>query len=154
MRVLLVLTAVAALAGCAVKTNAEAGKGGSPGTPIQMENNFTILKQESYGGMETPQNIIITSQSALDSMYQKLNAGEAQKTDFNKHTVVILFMGQKSTGGFSIGIESVRQNGDTAEVVIKETRPRGAVTMALTQPYCIALIPKTPKVTFLHQDQK
>jgi hypothetical protein len=39
-------------------------------------------------------------------------------------------------------------NNGTAFVEIVETKPEDMATMALTQPYCIALIPKTDKVEF------
>lgn len=136
---------------CFVHTKGEPGQPGQPGQPgtsARMEDNFEILLQEQYGGWEEPANMIIDSQSGLEKMYSELNLADVPKVDFSTKAVVALFMGQKNTGGYSIGIKSVTINGDVAEVAILETKPDGMATMALTQPYCIAAIPKTAKVKF------
>lgn len=109
---------------------------------------FEIIKQQAYGGRETNSTAIITSQQQLDGLYNERGWSDVPKVDFDKHNVVALFMGEKNTGGYSIGIEKVTIEDDTATVISRETKPNGGnVTMAITSPYCIALIPKTKKIT-------
>jgi hypothetical protein len=136
------------IAGCAVKTKGEAGKDGSAGKPAVMENNFTILKQEEYGGLEKTANYIITAQKDLVLMYKDLSLTEVPIVDFNEKTVVALFMGQKNTGGYSISIESVTIKDNTAIIQVNETVPEGMAATVMTSPYCIAVIPKSEYVRF------
>jgi hypothetical protein len=49
-------------------------------------------------------------------------------------------------GGYSIAIKSIIVEDDTTIIKVLETKPEGMATMALTAPYCIAIIPKTDKV--------
>ena len=141
--------AALALAGCAVYTKGEPGKPGKPGKSGVMEKNFTILKQDATGGLDEASNYIIASQKDLVLMYKDLGLTEVPLVNFNEKTVIAVFMGQKNTGGYSIGIESVTIKDNAAEVQVKETHPDGMVTMALTNPYCIAVLPKTDFVKFL-----
>lgn len=109
---------------------------------------FEILKQETYGGPEQNGTTVVTSQQQLQELYNKLGWNDIPQIDFTKNNVVALFMGEKRTGGYSIGIKKVTIEGNTAIVTSVETKPQeGHVTMAITSPYCIALIPKTQKVT-------
>jgi fructose-1,6-bisphosphatase len=107
---------------------------------------FELLKEEAYGGRENESNVVLKSQSELDKLYADLNLGAAPKINFESNKVVALFMGQKSSGGYSISIRKITVDGDTTTVSVKRTLPEGMATMALTAPYCIAIIPKTDKV--------
>lgn len=154
MKKLAVTLAIAlALAGCYTQIKGKPGKPGQPGKPantIAMEKNgFKILKQDSYGGWENRGNIVIKSKSGLAALYKEINAADMPEVDFTKYNVVGLFLGQKNSGGYGIEVASVKVTGDTAEVTVKQTAPEGTATMAMTQPYCIALIPKTEKVKFV-----
>ncbi|WP_116788076.1 protease complex subunit PrcB family protein [Flavobacterium psychrotrophum] len=108
---------------------------------------FEVLKQEVYGGWDDESNLIISKQSELDKLYKELNQGDAPKINFETNKVVALFMGQKRTGGYSISVRKITVNGNTTTVSVKRSTPEGnMVTMALTAPYCIAIIPNTEKV--------
>lgn len=111
---------------------------------------FELLKQESYGGMEDESNLVIKTQQELNSLYNKLGIGTAPQIDFERNNVVALFMGQKNTGGYSISIGKISVTDDTTVIFAKRTVPPtgGVVSMALTAPYCIAVIPKTAETKF------
>lgn len=141
MKKILVLSVVLfALTGCVV-TKGKNGADGAPG------GSFEILKQDQYGGREAETTVLIKSQKELSDLYKELNLGDAPAIDFTKHNVAALFMGEKRTGGYSITIKNITIKGDTAVLKVSETKPEGMATMALTQPYCIAAITKTAKVT-------
>jgi hypothetical protein len=153
--IILSLLAVALLSCCAKKgANGASGEDGRDGTVSEntsrpaTQGTFEVLKQHGYGGRESASNVVVTSQQQLDELYKELNLGEAPKVDFSERNVVALFMGQKSSGGHSIGIKEVNVAGNTATVQIVTASPQGNATMALTQPYCIASITKTDKVVF------
>lgn len=150
MKKLAFLSLIIVLAGCAMNKKGEDGKNGASGKSGEYNNHYKILAEGSYGGRETAAQEIIKSQEELDDLYKGLNLEAAPDVDFDTYNVVALFLGQKSNGGYSIGIESVKFEGNTATVKIKTTKPKPGenVTMALTQPYCIATVTKTDKITF------
>lgn len=112
-----------------------------------VNSGYTVVKQEAYGGVETEENLLVNSQKELASLYEQINVTQLPKVDFEKHSVVAIFMGQKPTGGYSISITDVSIVANTAEITVAKTSPTGMATMALTAPYCIAILPKVEKIT-------
>lgn len=132
---IIVLSVITLLMSCGSKK--EVGNGSS----------FTILKKEANGGFEQETNLLINNQKELASLYKQIYAGEAPTPDFTKKSVVAVFMGQKRTGGYAITITDVKVKSGTAYVTTLKTNPDGGmVTMALTEPYCIAEIPKVKNI--------
>ncbi|WP_417352677.1 protease complex subunit PrcB family protein [Flavobacterium alkalisoli] len=146
MKKLALLSILFLLVSCVTHQKGEDGKPGKSA----MANNYEILTESGYGGHETAFNEVITSQERLDELYRELNIESIPTVDFDNNNVVALFMGQKPSGGYSIGIDNVKIENKTAFVKVKTTKPKAGenVTMALMQPYCIATITKTNKVTF------
>jgi hypothetical protein len=62
--------------------------------------------------------------------------------DFNKNSVVVVFAGERPTGGWSVRITRVEQSGADCTVHYDVRRPpRGAmVTQVITHPYAVALV--------------
>jgi len=61
---------------------------------------------------------------------------------------LVLYQGQKNSGGYEIDIESLKNENQTIIVEKKELVPQKGemTTSVITSPYCIALIPKGKKV--------
>jgi hypothetical protein len=139
-----VLLAITACVSIGVK--GEDGKPGQDGQSGRLERPYEILAEGTNGGRATESREVIKSQQQLANIYKELGLETAPKVDFTKNNVVALFMGQKNTGGYSIGIDNVAVNGDTAVITVKMASPDGMATMAITNPYCIATVAKTDKV--------
>ena len=107
---------------------------------------FDVLKKEANGGKDNPGHETIKSQEKLAALYKELNVEEVPQIDFATFNVVVLYMGQKNTGGFSIDVANVGISDNTAYIKKIETSPEDMATMALTNPYVIVKIPKTDKV--------
>jgi len=111
---------------------------------------FTILLQEAYGGLEKDEQRVITTEKGLQEVYGIINRFRRPgipipKVDFQNHIVVALFMGEKTTGGFSTEVDSITMENENMVVHIKENGPKPTdnVTMAICQPFCFVLIPKS-----------
>ena len=81
----------------------------------------------------------------------KLDESEYAKflaVDFKKKNVLVLYQGQKNSGGFGIDIESVLNENNSIIVKKIEIGPKKGelATTVITSPYCIALIPKGDKI--------
>ncbi len=110
--------------------------------------SFQVLTDSGYKGKKTESYEIIDNHQDLKRLYDTVKDEIVPNVDFAKSRVVALFMGEKNTGGYAIGIESVRQENGKVIVKIKKTYPDGMVTMAFTQPYMIAKIDTTRKIEF------
>jgi hypothetical protein len=77
----------------------------------------------------------------------QLNPPERPAVDFSEEAVVVLLLGERRTGGYSIAIEQIIDRRESVEVVVEVTRPEpGAmVTQALTSPFYIAAVPVADK---------
>lgn len=106
---------------------------------------FEILKQDAYGGRDKESTVIIKTQAELDGLYKELGWSSVPKIDFVQNNVIALFMGEKSTGGYSIGVRKVAVVDGTVVVKVLKTSPEGMATMAITAPYCIVAVPKSDK---------
>lgn len=110
--------------------------------------SFQVLTDSGYRGKQTESYEVIDNHQDLKKLYDTVKDDLIPNVDFAKSRVVALFMGEKNTGGYAIGIESVRQEKGKVIVKIKKSYPDGMVTMALTQPYVIAKIDTVRKIEF------
>lgn len=99
------------------------------------KNSFNIIKPELY-----TDNI----KSMIDNMKEK--RGFIEYANDGKHYIII-FSGQKSTGGFSIDVLEAYDKGESAYIVIKESGPgpKDQVTQALTYPTIVVKVTKAFK---------
>ena len=67
-----------------------------------------------------------------------------------KNNILVSYLGERNTGGYSIEVESLYWKEKVLYVKTREIKPgKGEmVTMAITKPYCISLIPKTKKIVY------
>lgn len=67
---------------------------------------------------------------------------KVKPNDIDTANFLILSMGEKSTGGYSIGIESAVETDKNIIITVKETAPApgGMVTDAFTTPFCVVKI--------------
>ena len=113
---------------------------------------FETLAQDFYGGMVDSKSIVINDETSLNNIYNLISKDRTPKLEipeinFNKETVIALFLGEKNSGGYSINVEQIMNVKDKVNVVYKITSPKAGemVTSVMTQPYCIVKIPKTLK---------
>ena len=76
----------------------------------------------------------------------RLPKPELPKIDFEKEMVIAVFMGERSSGGYSIEIIKIIRTEKEIVVEVEEKEPpsESLRTMALTQPYHIVVIKKSP----------
>ncbi|TZF84736.1 protease complex subunit PrcB family protein [Pedobacter sp. BS3] len=71
--------------------------------------------------------------------------------DFDQYMVIAIFDKLQMNGGHAIDITNIVDNDDSIWVKVKYTGPDGAAPSVITQPYCIAKIPRSDKpVIFLN----
>ncbi|MCK6607584.1 protease stability complex PrcB-like protein [Flavobacterium aquaticum] len=118
-----------------------------------LDTTYTIIFKSEMGGSEKAGHLLIQDNETYIQFIESLKLDESQyanflKVDFKKKNVLVLYQGQKNSGGYTIDIESVSNNDNTIVVKKSEIGPKKGemATTVMTAPYCVALIPKGNKL--------
>lgn len=104
---------------------------------------FEVLTQQSDGGGNIHFYEILTEPNEIKMLQNdkqlknKITAIDVQRSNF-----VILNMGEKRTGGYSVAVESVQETEKNIIINVKESSPEpdAMVTQGVTYPFCVVKI--------------
>ncbi len=121
--------------------------------------HFKTILKEQYSSIQKKQDMIITKASAWESLWEQMHKNvqpmpSLPKVDFSQEMLIGVFMGTKSTGGYDINIQSIKETESEIVVTVKEIFPRntGFVSTALTQPtHVVKLLTSKKKVVFVRK---
>ena len=129
-------------AGCSTSDDASSPSSKEPFETTELPEEPRELRVERIfsnapgQGPQAPSVILAPSSSAL--------AGEigAEIPDSGSGTYLISYWGEKPTGGYSLGVESARLEGDrvTVALALEEPPSDAILTQALTYPYVVAVV--------------
>lgn len=104
---------------------------------------YEVLTQQSTGGAQVRFFEILTEAREIKMLENDENLKRKIKDgDINTSNFIILNLGEKNSGGYSIGIDKVEEKADKIIVTVKETGP-GSGEMAasmMSYPYAIVKI--------------
>jgi hypothetical protein len=114
---------------------------------------FSTIYKNSNGGNDKPGYLHIRSNEDYIKLIESLKIDESEfntlvTINFKENDIIILYQGQKNTGGYSIDVASIHWEKDILFIKKNESFPEAGkpVTMALTNPYCITIIPKAKNI--------
>ncbi len=95
----------------------------------------------SQGG-RTPGRRVVTDPKSFQAAWKARGRGEPPEVDFTRHTVLLVDMGMRNTGGYAVTISSVERKDGKVVATVHSTAPGPGdmVTQALTSPWCMAEI--------------
>src|SRR5690554_1282038 len=106
-------------------------------------DDLEVLSNSDYSQFDQTERLVVKSDAGLQSIYDRIATKEATpQINWNKNQVVLLSMGQRNTGGFSISVDRVVYGNSEILVYYKTTEPKVGemVTQALTAPYVLFTI--------------
>jgi len=104
---------------------------------------YEVLTQKSTGGAQVRFFEIISKPEEFTMIKNDPDLKSKIKSDdINTANFLILSAGEKTSGGYAIGIETVEETDKNIVVTVKETAPgpEAMVTMGFTTPYCVVRI--------------
>ncbi|OXA80295.1 PrcB C-terminal [Flavobacterium aquidurense] len=104
---------------------------------------YEVLTTQSDGGGNIKFYEILTEPNEIKMLEtDPLLADKMKQTDISNSNYVILNMGEKNTGGYSIGVEKVEETDKNVIITVKENSPApDAMTMqVITYPYTVVKI--------------
>ena len=118
----------------------------------ESEITFKEISKGLYSGVEESKQIIINDPESFRKLWEEVFSiyqptSDLPEIDFEKNTLIGVFMGSTSTGGYSVEINKIAEGAKQITIRLKYTSPApdDFVTMALSQPYHLVIIPKTTK---------
>lgn len=123
---------------------------------IIADTSFVTIYKNSTGGIEKASYQHITNNEAYIKLIETLKVDESEfnklvAVNFKEKDILVLFQGQKTTGGYSIDVANMRWVDDVLLIQKIESLPEVGkpVGTANTSPYCITVIPKAKKITII-----
>ncbi len=114
---------------------------------------YEVIAEGTQAAKEEAERVIVRDREELERVWSQAMGSrtpvpEAPEIDFAERTVVALFMGRRSTGGYAIRVSEVVREGEQLRVRYREREPGPdeMVTQALTSPYQIVSVPKTEEI--------
>jgi hypothetical protein len=104
---------------------------------------YEVLTTQSDGGGNIKFYEILTEPNEIKMLENDpLLTDKMKQTDINTSNYVILNMGEKTTGGYSIGVEKVEETDKNIIITVKENNPApDAMTMqVITYPYTVVKV--------------
>ena len=128
-------------------------------SPVVAESQiipFVELSAGLNGDFSEKKNTIITNQNEYNAVWTAAfsrfsGQPKPAKIDFENHLILLVAMGEKNSGGYSIKIDSIVENEKTIVVTILETSPGKSCTTTsmMTYPYqMVELKSSTKEVVF------
>jgi hypothetical protein len=95
----------------------------------------------------TPERIVVRTVAEWTAAWPKLSPqGPPPEIDFASNIVIIAAMGTRRSGGYTVKFERASMSGETLWIEVVERSPGSScvVTLALTAPVTVAVIPRVP----------
>ena len=107
--------------------------------------NFTEVVSGGQSGVTEPTVTVATTSAAAVSLYAQAYArqtGAPTAPDPGNGTLVGVFLGQRSTGGYGVTVTSATASGDTLTLVaqVRAPGPGSITTQAITSPWTIVRV--------------
>ena len=122
---------------------------------VNNETSFENIYKSEIGGKTQFGFEIVDSNEGYLELINRLNLNDLEdekllEPNFEENNILVSYLGERNTGGYSIEVESLYWKEKVLYVKTREIKPgKGEmVTMAITKPYCISLIPKTKKIVY------
>ena len=123
---------------------------------VVLNTSFSTI-YKNYNGASTDTNYLhITNNEDYIKFIETLKIDESEFNkliiiNFKENDVVVLNQGQKTSGGYAIDVAQINWENETLLIKKLETFPMKGemVTMVLTSPYCITIIPKTKNIKII-----
>jgi hypothetical protein len=134
---LLAAAAASALAACASgkRPPEKAAAPAAPATAAVEKTPMTIQEWKGqYGGPGEAGSIVAADQHAWERAWRQVGQ-DAPPLDFAKFVGVMVFVGEKPTGGFTVVFDEPAAKGDDLVVRYHVPKPGGFTTQALAQPW-------------------
>ncbi len=119
-----------------------------PKTKYENNISFETIRSGIYSNQPEKKNHVIDNLCEWETFWWDMDKTQSlPDINFSENIVLAVFQGERSSGGYSISVDTIIETESALEVFVREVSPgqRCSVTMALTQPYTIIVVEQTDK---------
>lgn len=120
--------------------------------PAERVAEVAMVHYRHSSGFDTQQQFVVRDSAAWATTWTTLLGSHSPQppvpsVDFSREMIVVASMGTRSSGGYSVGIDSVFVARDTVFFRVRETSPgaRCGTTAALTSPVGLARVERSER---------
>ena len=119
----------------------------------QTELSFETVSKDFYSAWEDPANITVNDSYAFDDLITSAGIDIQEDIDFDESTIIAVFMGQQSTGGYEVEIKKIVEGADQITVTFESTEPSEdeMVAQVITSPYHMVKIDQAEKAVVFEE---
>ena len=159
---LLIIAALTVLISCKnTETTATVDNSKIPNNNDVVNIEFSVIKSGTNGGFTTKHNEVITSNEEFRKVWDRallnmMDKDPLPEIDFENKMIILVAMGQQTSGGHKIEVVGVQNATDGVGITILEFKPgkKCITTDALAFPFQLIEIAKSEKqVTFITKEQ-
>lgn len=117
-------------------------------TPVAFRSVEELGPYRSSSGLQQRQRVVVEEPQAWEALWGTLTSRQPQapalpSVDFSRERLVVVSMGERPSGGYSIEVEGVFLSGGTLYVSVLEVSPGSdcMTTTAMTQPVDAVVVP-------------
>lgn len=113
--------------------------------PLESKPLYDVLFGSDYGGGSFQFYEIISEENEFQMLLgDEMIKSYVKKDDIKTSNFILINMGEKATGGYTINVEKIEELEDKISVTIKEIPPTGMATSVITKP-CFVIKIKSKK---------
>jgi uncharacterized protein (DUF885 family) len=110
---------------------------------------FSVLATGAMSRHEGGRTVeLITNASDWQRAWAKIGGGRPlPDVNFSSRACVVVYQGQKPTGGYSVELTEIRRDGTVLAINVRERRPAfgDVTTQVITSPFVVVSIPRPPQ---------
>ena len=115
--------------------------------------DFSVLATGAFSAYTGTRSVqLVMNQNEWANVWRIIGGNRpAPEISFDTRAVIVVFQGQKPTGGYSISINEIRRDGRDLTVRVSENAPARTdiTTQVLTSPFVAVSIPRPPEASFV-----
>jgi len=116
---------------------------------------FSVVASGNNSGYDERTLLLVETREEWETVWATANsrvlpAPPLPRIDFQTHFAAAVFMGQKPTGGYSVHVDSIIDEGNRVVIFLRDEFPPedAMLTQALTQPWQVVVFERTCKPVF------
>ncbi|HLL70627.1 MAG TPA: DUF885 family protein, partial [Pyrinomonadaceae bacterium] len=115
---------------------------------------FSVLATGTQSGHEGGRSVeLVTNENEWRRAWAVVGGSRPlPEINFSSRAVIVVYQGQKSTGGYSIELSEIRRDGTVLALKVNERRPAfgDVTTQVITSPFVVVSIPRPPQGASVH----
>ena len=122
----------------------------APGDDESLAVTYDIVLSGQQASIQTQSAVVVSDQETWNAVFRSTQGAVLSDetppiVNFDEHRLLVLFAGSRSTGGYSIEVESIEESDASIDVRVRvlSPAPDAMVTQVITSPFVVVQLRTT-----------